>query len=85
MNTSIFKEAVGKLTAIAPELRQKFLKVADDLTSADCQHILTHLEKLNTDLEKNDQKYVASLQRNKALIQQVEAYDLPILDKLTNA
>ena len=77
MNTKTFKQKIHALKAVPEELKQSFLSMAADLPPAEQEVILTQLQALNAELEKTEQKYAASLQRGKAMVEQVKEHDVP--------
>ena len=77
MNTKTFTQKVRALRAVPEDLKQSFLTMATDLPAAEQEIILAQLQALNAELEKAEQKYAASLQRGKAMVEQVKEHDVP--------
>ena len=85
MNTKTFTSAIKRLSAIPKEMKEKFLELGKSLGTDDQRAILTHLEFLNAQLQKNDTRYASSIQREKAAIEQVKQHDVSAFNALYHA
>lgn len=80
-----FKESVQKLRAIPAESKKNIIAMAADLPKAEQDIVLERLITLDAELQKNEEQYAASLQRGKAMLQQVQEHDMPSFRLLFHA
>jgi hypothetical protein len=82
MDASQFTQAIRGLKAVPAEQRDQFVALGKKLSPEDRKLILTHLEGIEADLQKNETRYSASAESHRLMIKQVEDNDMPAFDAL---
>ncbi len=80
MNTQDFAAAVRRMAGLPDAVREKFLALADKMSPEDRKRIIAQLITLDADLNANDHRYLASIQRTSLMIREVRENDLPVLE-----
>ncbi|MBI1812706.1 hypothetical protein HYR82_02910 [Candidatus Peregrinibacteria bacterium] len=76
MHASAFRSALLSLIAIPLPLREKFIRISEEVPEEDRERILERLTRVNADLEKNEQEQIAVLKRGCAMQKQLQETDI---------
>ncbi len=77
MTFALFQERLLKLTALPQETVKEMIGLAVKLTTEDRETIIAHLEGIDADLRRSDERRSASVDRHGLMLRQVEEHDLP--------
>lgn len=77
MTTAQGKDAIRLLTAVPTEARERVIATLEKLSPEDRQRVVRHLQEIDGDLRRNEQKYTSSMQQHQLMLRQVEEHDLP--------